>query len=59
MYLSMRIVNGALLLTTSVTTLFRDERRTTPLITLALFVHVVILIAGVKKTRETFHRHFI
>ena len=52
-------VNGALLLTTGVTTLFRDERKTTPLITLALFVRVVILIAGVRKTRETFHRHFI
>ena len=36
-------------LTTSVTTLFRDERRTTPLITLALFVRVVILLAGVRK----------
>ena len=35
-------VNGALLLTTGVTTLFRDERRTTPLITLALFLRVVI-----------------
>ena len=53
------IVNGALLLTTGVTTLFRDERRTTPLITLALFLRVVILIAGVRKTRETLNRHFI
>ena len=42
-------VNDALLLTTGVTTLFRDERRTTPLITLALFLRVVILIAGVRK----------
>ena len=53
------IVNEALLLTTGVTTLFRDERRTTPLITLALFMRVVILIAGVRKTRETLNRHFI
>ena len=52
-------VIGALLLTTGVTTLFRDERRTTPLIMLALFMRVVILIAGVRKTRETFNRHFI
>ena len=48
-----------LLLTTGVTTLFRDERRTTPLITLAWVMPVVILLAGVRKTRETFYRHFI
>ena len=47
-------VNGALLLTTGVTTLFRNERRTTPLITLALFVRVVILIAGVRKHEKHF-----
>ena len=46
---AMKSVNEALLLTTGVTTLFRDERRTTPLITLALFLRVVILIAGVRK----------
>ena len=38
-----------LLLTTGVTTLFRDERRTTPLITLAWVMRVVILLAGVRK----------
>ena len=47
------IVNEALLLTTDVTTLFRDERRTTPLITLGMFLRVVISIAGVRKTQET------
>ena len=30
-----------------------------PLITLAWVMRVVILLAGVRKTRETFHRHFI
>ena len=48
-----------ILILNQITTLFRDERRTTPLITLALFLRVVILIAGVRKTRETFNRHFI
>ena len=43
-----------LLLTTGVTTLFRDERRTTPLITLAWVMRVVILLAGVRKQEKHF-----
>ena len=56
-------VNEALLATTGVTTLFRDRRR--PILgasnhlVFSFVLRGIVLIAGVRKTQETFHRHFI
>ena len=56
-------VSEALLATTGMTTLFRDRRR--PILgasnhlVFSFVLRGIVLIAGVKKTQETFHRHFI
>ena len=56
-------VNEALIATTGVTTLFRDRRR--PILgasnhlVFSFVLRGIVLIAGVRKTQATFHRHFI